>query len=235
MRVAGLLIGFLAVALFVLPSLPAQEKDKKAEKDTEKPEPEKKDTKKEEKLEHGPIIPTRIISMKPDSAHDFTVEIPQPDPAKMQNFANWQQQQMVQINNSPNPQVYAQRVAAYQQGLAQHMAQGFASLKPVEVRATDACKVRVINPPPKYDDAGNLVKPSRKDLEKMKDKSKLPGYPADFDALKTGQFVQIYLAKPPPAPKVAPKKKKDEDPPDQPMDNRPSIVMIVIVAEPMMR
>ena len=45
MRVVGLLIGFLAVMLFVLPNLPAQEKDKKADKDAkaEAKDPDKKD------------------------------------------------------------------------------------------------------------------------------------------------------------------------------------------------
>jgi hypothetical protein len=129
-------------------------------------------------------------------------------------------------------------MANYQQGMAQRMAQGgVTSPKNVDVRATDACKVRMMHPPVQYDDAGNLKQWTKKELEKLKDKSKLPGYPAEFDMLKTGQYVQIYLAKPPAPVKTTPnKKKKDEDPPDAPTaDMRPEVVMIVIWAEPMMR
>jgi hypothetical protein len=244
MRVAGLMIGFLAVTLFVLPQLPAQEKDKKADKDAkaEAKDPDKAEMKEkekkpaEEKLEHGPVIPTRILSMKPDSAHDFTVEIPQPDPQQMFQLQQWQAQQMMYIAQSRNPTEYAQRTAQFQQGMAQRIAQGAGyTKKPVDVRARDDCKVRMMNPPVEYDDAGNLKKWTKKELDKLKDKSKLPGYPANFDMLKTGQFVQIYLAKPPPAPKDkgGTKKKKDEDPPEPMGDMRPEVVMIVIWGEPM--
>ena len=77
------------------------------------------------------------------------------------------------------------------------------------------------------------------ELAALKAKSKLPGYPADFDLLKTGQWVELYLAKATPAPKgsappMNPKKKKMEDDPDVPM-TVPEVVLIVIWAEPMGR
>src|SRR5260370_13241295 len=117
MRITGLLIAFMALSLFVLPGLTAQEKkgdDAKAEKkeakdekkdakdekkDPEKTDPEKKNLPKEkekkekkpveEKPEHGPVVKTRIISMKPDSAREFTVEVAMPDPMKVFEVQQW--------------------------------------------------------------------------------------------------------------------------------------------------
>jgi len=272
MRYAGLLTGFLALTLFVLPGLTAQEKkddDAKADKgakvdkkdadkkdpdkkdadkkDPDKKDPDKKDTPKEkkekekkpieEKPEHGAVLKTKIISMKQDSARDFTVEVPMPDQQKIFDLKVWTAQQMQSIAQSPNPQTYAQRMATFQQQMAQ---KNTYSMKPVEVRAAEKCKVRMMYPPVVYDDAGNLKKWTTKDLAPLKANSKLPGFPADFDLLKTGQWVELYMAKPAAAPKgsatPAPKekKKKMEDDPDVPMAV-PEVVMIVIWAEPMGR
>jgi len=47
--------------------------------------------------------------------------------------------------------------------------------------------------------SGQRKKRTQKELAALKANSKLPGYPADFDLLKTGQWVELYMAKPPPA------------------------------------
>jgi hypothetical protein len=247
LRHAGLIVGFLAVALFALPGLTAQEKDKK---DPDKADPEKKDPpvkeKKEkkpveEKPEHGPVFKTKIISMKQDSARDFTVEVPMPDPQKIASLQMWSFQQMQSLMGG-DPRTRAQRLYQYQMQLAQKQANETTTMKPVEVRATEKCKVRIMYPPVQYDDAGNLKKYSPKELAAMKTNSKLPGFPADFDLLKTGQWVELYLVKPaPPAkgsagttPMKKDPKKKMEDDPDVPLAV-PEVVMIVIWAEPMGR
>jgi hypothetical protein len=236
MKYFGLLIGFLALSLFVLPGLTAQEKkddDTKPEKKEPKAKKEKKPV--EEKPAHGAVVQTKILSMKADSARDFTVEIPMPDQQKMYDLQVWMMQQQMSIAQSPNVQTYVQRMNSFQQQLA---SKNTNTLKPVEVRASEKCKVRIMYPPLQYDDAGNLKKWTKKEIAALKAKSKLPGFPADFDLLKTGQYVEIYMAKPPPTPKgsgAQPKrKKKMEDDPDLPIAV-PEVVMIVIVAEPMGR
>jgi hypothetical protein len=268
MRFAGLLLGFLALTLLMLPALTAQEKkkddakaDKAEKKDGDKKDAEKKDAdkkdaekkkdtekpekpakKKEEKLEHGPVIQTKILSMKPDSSRDFTIEVPMPDPAQLANLAAWEAQQMFSIRQSPNPQTYAQRMQQYQLQLAQKQARGEGySLKPVDVRAKDDCKVRILYPPVEYDDAGKLKKWTSKELAALKGKSKLPGYESSYDTLKVGQFVDVYLAKQHGGPKdkwpakgQQKKKKTDDDEPMAPPPP-PEVVMIVIKAEPMGR
>ncbi len=95
-------------------------------------------------------------------------------------------------------------------------------------------------PPVQYDDNGRLKKWTKKELETLKGSSKLPGYGSDFDMLKTGQFVEVYFAKPPAPAKdkgsAATKKKKGDDDPPEPMAmNRPEVVLIVIWGEPMGR
>jgi hypothetical protein len=259
MRYLGLLFGFFALTLFVLPGLTAQEKGKDKKADVEakddNPEPEKKDKKKgttKEKKEkkpveeippHGPVVKTKIVSMKADSVRDFTVEVSMPDPMKMYNLQMWQQQQMVSIAQSPNPQTYNQRLYQFQMQLAQKQnnGEGF-SMKPVDVQATEKCKVRIMYPPLQYDDAGNLKKWSKKEIAALKGTSKLPGFPADFDLLKNGQYVEIYLAKQHGSPKGKwtgknPNKKKMEKEKapvedDDPIETRPQVILIVIWAEP---
>jgi hypothetical protein len=238
MRFTGLLIGFLSVSLVLLPSLTAQEKEKD-KKDPDKTDTEKPAKKKEEKVDHGPVLKSKIISMKPDSAHDFTIEVPMPDPQQMYNMQVWQAQQMASIAQARNPAEYAQRSASYQQQMAMKVARGEGyRMTPVDMRATESCKVRMMYPPVQYDDAGNLKKWSKKELDTLKAGSKLPGYPSDFDMLKTGQIVEVYLAKQHGSPKdkwqgPKQKKKKDEDPPDPMPEMRPEVVMIIIWAEPM--
>jgi hypothetical protein len=274
MRITGLLIAFMALSLFVLPGLTAQEKkgdDAKAEKkdtkdekkdakdekkdakdekkDPEKTDPEKKDPPKEkekkekkpveEKPEHGPVVKTKIISMKADSAHEFTVEVSMPDPTKIAAVQMWSMQQIFNISRTQNAAQRAQQMYQYQMQLAIKQANETTTMKPFEVRAAEKCKVRMMYPPVQYDDAGNLKKYTQKELAAMKANSKLPGFPADFDLLKTGQYVELYMAKPPPAAKSTGtpppmKKKKMEDDPDVPVAV-PEVVMIVIWAEPMGR
>src|SRR5581483_5843603 len=101
------------------------------------------------------------------------------------------------------------------------------SFQDLEVRAADNIKVRSLAPPVEYDDRGNLKKYTQKDLIALKGNSKLPGYHAEFEILRPGQVVDIYLARPQPATK----KKKLVDDEDPNMLQRPEVVLIVVVAE----
>jgi hypothetical protein len=241
MRYVGLFTGLLAVTFFVLPGLTAQEKkkdgDKTEAKDKDPDPPKKEKTPVEQTPEHGPVMKTKIISMKTDSAREFTIEVPMPDPQKIANLQMWSMQQMMGIMQEKNPVQRAQRMYQYQMQMQQKQATETVTMKPVDVRATETCKVRMMYPPVQYDDNGNLKKWTQKELTKLKANSKLPGFPAEFDMLKTGQWVEVYLAKPAPMSKdkgPPMKKKKDEDAPDV-LEMRADIVMIVIWAEPMGR
>ena len=59
--------------------------------------------------------------------------------------------------------------------------------------------------------------------------SKLPGYPAEFESLKPGQFVEIYMAKTKTPIRTKGKGIKLDDDDDPRM--RPEVVMIVILQE----
>jgi len=268
MKALGLTIAFLALVVFLLPDLTAQEKkaddakaekkedkkdekkdpekkdpdkkdpDKKDEKkDPEKKEPEKKAAKKDEdKVVYGQVILTKIVSMRPEVAHEFSVEMKQVDPERVLKFQLWQAQQMQSLANNP------QGILQFQLQMQQQAA-GVYTNKIVDVRAVDGVKVRSLLPPAAFDDQGNIKKWTQKELIKLKGNSKLKGYPSDMDALKVGQIVELYLAKTTPV-KVAAKETKKEPPAkkakfnddDDPVampKNQPEVVMIVIVAEPM--
>ena len=87
--------------------------------------------------------------------------------------------------------------------------------------------MRALTPPIEFDDQGFQKKWTKKELEAKKDKTGLPGYPADFDALKSGQYVDIYMAK------VAPPTKKKKAPDDEApaAADRKEFVMMVIVQD----
>jgi hypothetical protein len=101
----------------------------------------------------------------------------------------------------------------------------------VEMLANDNMKVRMISPPVDFDLKGKPRKYTPKELRDMKGPdTKLPGYMADFDDIKPGQIVRVYLpnkTKPVPKPPV---KLKDSDEP-KPAE-KPEVLMVVILREP---
>jgi hypothetical protein len=265
MRTMGRSIAFLALILFLLPALTAQEKkdavkkedEKKVEekKDAKDPakkdeakDPEKKEEKKaeekkekkkkdEEKVEYGQKITTKILSMRPESNHEFTVELQEIDPERVYQFNQWKTQRMIQIAQQTNPYQRQQQMLQFQIEMQRKSATDVYKSKPVDVRAVENVKVRSLTPPIEYDDQGNLKKWTQKQLAALRANSKLPGFPTELDNLKVGQTVELYLVKaaaptkgstPAPAPK---KKAADDDDIPAPMA-RPEVVMIVIIQEP---
>jgi hypothetical protein len=65
----------------------------------------------------------------------------------------------------------------------------------LDLQIIDDAKIRVSNPPIAFDDDGKVKKYTKAQLDKLKGDPKLPGYPADFDALATGEMVQVQLVK----------------------------------------
>jgi hypothetical protein len=107
------------------------------------------------------------------------------------------------------------------------------SPKNVDLKAAEDAKVRIMFLKAEYDDAGAVKKFTKKDYEERKDKTGLPGYPADLGDIKSGQYIDIYLAKPPPPAKVQPKKKGPDDDDVPVAQPRQEFVLIVIRSEPM--
>lgn len=101
----------------------------------------------------------------------------------------------------------------------------------VEWQSIDDVKVRMLNPPPQFDDKGRIKRYTRKELRELKGEDKSPGYPAEFSDLKPAQYVQVTLVKKKGAPRVTPKRGKDADP-DLLGDNLPRMSLIMIVAQP---
>ena len=261
MKRIGLLIGFLAVILILLPSSPAQDAKKDVDKSDKKKDetkkdldkksdakdPEKKEEKKEpekkkapEKLVYGAKFVTRIQGFKGESNREYTIEVPELDPKKVFELKRWQAERSQQLakqqfeasrQTDPNTrmaqfQQYQAAVAEFQQQSAQRSSQ-LTTGKRMEVRAAENAKVRVIVPPVEFDDTGKQIVWTKKLLAERKDKTGLPGYPADFDAIKQGQLVEVYMAK------VAPvtKKKKGPDDDDPPAMKGNEFVLMVIMQE----
>ena len=65
------------------------------------------------------------------------------------------------------------------------------SAKPLEVRAHDEAKVRTMFLPVMFDDQGFQKKWTEKEKKEFRGETMMPGYPSDFDAIKSGQRVTV--------------------------------------------
>lgn len=102
--------------------------------------------------------------------------------------------------------------------------------KEVEWLAIDDVKVRMQNPPPQFDDKGRVKRPTAKELRELKGNDRLPGYPAEFSNIKTGQLVQVTLLQKKGGSRPI-KRGKDAEAEVLPED-LPKMTFIMIVAEP---
>ncbi len=100
--------------------------------------------------------------------------------------------------------------------------------KDIELQAADDMKVRTMLPPVEYDDKGKRRKLTPKELKEFQGPDpKLKGFIADFDNLKPDQKVEVHLEKPKTVPKSKTKGKGDAT-----AGEKPKVVMIVILEEP---
>jgi hypothetical protein len=104
--------------------------------------------------------------------------------------------------------------------------------KDVEISTTEDVKVRLSNPPPKFDDKGKLVRYTQKELKELKGDSNLPGYSGEFSDLAADQIVAVTLVRKKDAPKPAVKPKGKDADTDLLQDNLPQASMIVVVYDP---
>jgi hypothetical protein len=239
--------------------------DKKKDKSKTKSKTKKKEeVNPEDKVAYGQVVTGKLAQIDANSQRDFTVAVMLPDPKKIydlnvwmqQNIVVWQAQQVASlarqqlsiaqqttVANRQNALVqYNQSLAQYNVTLAQRqvdLAQRETQIyspKDIELRAAEKIKVRTAVPPTEYDDKGNMKRWSLKELKTLKKGSKLPGYPAEFDALRPGQMLAVYLAKP-----VLPETKKGKkgvkiegiklDPENEGVPVRPEVVMIIVVQD----
>jgi hypothetical protein len=142
---------------------------------------------------------------------------------QLQNYINAQ----VSLAQATN----AQGVFNAQRSMAQAAAQIYEINKvekEVEWTATDDVKVRLRNPPPQFDDKGRAKRYTAKQLQELKGNDKLPGYPAEFGDLKSGQVVEVALLQ-----KKGPQAVRRKDAEGEASgDNSPKMSMIMILAEP---
>jgi hypothetical protein len=251
---------FALVLALALPVFAADEK-KDAKKDADKKDAKKKDDKKDakkekdddkkaDKLEYSTAFVGKLTQMSGNSQKDFTVQIEikylQPNVQAQNNLLRQQAEiarLQAQIRLTPNPyqrqQLTVQLLQKVQQLNQQKLYDVKTVQKNIELRAADEVKVRTLQPPVDYDDKGNLKKYTQKELNELRGPNKnLPGYTGEFESLRQGQIVKIYLSKKDAnfaknvKKKGGKKKKQDEEDADEDLDvSKPEAVMIVVMRE----
>jgi hypothetical protein len=231
--------------------------EKKDEKKDPDKKDEKKDDKKKEKFVYGWKVVGKIVNAKPDTNREYTVEVQEIDKKKVAAIEFWAAQRqgdfakrqvslsqaLAQANTQKDVNARAQALLNYKRDLANYQADltkfqfeltkkrasEVYTPKNMDVRGIDTAKVRSMTPPVEFDDAGNLKKLSKKELEERKDKSGLPGYyPSEWDHVRPGAFVEIYFVKPAPMKKEPPKKKAPDDEPPMTMAAQEFLLVVII-------
>jgi hypothetical protein len=103
-----------------------------------------------------------------------------------------------------------------------------------EFMADDKMKIRTLQLPVDYDDKGKPKKLTTKELKERRGSDlSLPGFEADFDTLRQGQLVDVYLEKPqnPPANGKNKAAKADDAAGEKKEKERYKALMVVIRAE----
>lgn len=220
----------LLLALTVLPARAADDKDKKDPAPDAKKDADKKDDVNTEKTIKAGQVTGKVVSVN-ETAKSITLEVAYQVP----NVGELQAVENAKINlaraiagRDYGGAANAQRDLAYHSALA---ARGDRKTKNVDITGTDDVKVRLAEPPPAYDDKGNIKKRTEKELKELKGDSKLPGYPGDWSDVRQGSYVTLSLVKKKEVHHAEPKP-KDADP-DPLGDNEPQASLIEVLAEPM--
>jgi hypothetical protein len=235
----------LLLALVVLPALAADDKDKDkkdpapdAKKDAA-PDAKKdadKDTKEppvEKPIKVG-TVNGKLVEVNETAKSikvEITTEYSKPNVGEIQAMRNCEIQ-LAQTRDYGT-------ILSLRQQMIQHQLHSTTIEKKtstVEYTSTDDVKVRLMEPPPAFDDKGNIKKRTKKELDELKGDPKdpdfkLPGYPAAFTDLHQGGMVVATLVKKKGVPHHTGPKPKDADP-DLAQDNLPMISMIEILPDP---
>jgi hypothetical protein len=234
------LAGFILALTFALPVLAADDK-----KD---PKADAKEKDYKNKLASGGVLTGTLGHVESDQKYFIVqVDVPYPSPrgyggapAGMDPLAFRsllaEQLQVAMIRNPIQRAIAMRQLAlrAHQQRLgggAGSPSQTQMRKTDIEIKAIDDIKVRIPEPPQEFDDKGKPKKLTARELAKLRgpDKS-LPGFTGDFDSLKTGQVVRVYLVKKKEPPKGGGKGKNKDD--DDLGEKRLEARMVVILTVP---
>lgn len=207
-------------------------KDEKPDAKKDEPEPKatsgKREAKKADPLEEKILRETfvlraRIGQTNAESGAGLSVELPFPYAPKIVAAQTWLRQQ-IQLGNRSY-----EVINQYKKKLNE--------ARQVEVKPGENIVVRTANPPIEYDAKGNLKRWTTREIAALKGASRLPGFPAQFDSVRPGQIVDLYVAKVATGKRTArdPKEKKMEDEEELTDYPRPEVLMIVVLIEAPMR
>jgi hypothetical protein len=226
-RFAALLVG----AFLILPVLAADEK----KADDKKPEEKKPETVK------AGTVTGKVVHID-ETKKSIKVSVATQEINRGEYDALLREQVNLQnmLATEKNPVTRANRAAQIQNNINGHLSRLYTTKhQDINFESTDELKIRLANPPAKFDEKGKVVKYTEKELKELKGSDpKLPGYNAEFSDIRPQSVVQIYLEKKkgtPNIPKPPPGAKKDADAVDVQAllaEYAPKATMIVVVADP---
>jgi hypothetical protein len=215
-------------AFVVLPLFAADEKKTDDKKDVDKKAPD---------LVAGPTFAGKILQVN-ESKKTLKIRVSVINQGEADAIARDQIEIQKVLLTERNPVNRANRIAQLNNSIAQHTARLNTGHKDIDVTATEDVKVRMANPPVKFDEKGKVVHYTKDELKELKgDDPKATTYKAEFSDLRAEQAVQLVTMKKkgkPVLPKPEPGK-KDVDPADVAAilaEFEPKVTTIVILAEP---
>jgi hypothetical protein len=185
----------------------------------------------EKKLLKSAKVPAQVVNVIEDKKTlrlRLTIPYIKINQGQVQNYYNAQMNMIRDlekrnIQGAENQQLQMARAAAqiYQLATVQ---------KEVEWASSDDVKVRMAHPPPQFDDKGRPKPYTRKELQELRGSDKLPGYPAEFSDIKSGQEVVITLVQKKTGPRPIRRGKGAESEPSP--DDLPKMSLIIIAVQP---
>ena len=229
-----ILAGIAAVVLGIA-VLPAWADDPKNPAPDAKPDPASNS----EKTVKAGTLAGKVVEVNETAKSikvEYTIEYAKPNVGEMQALQQAQIQYAQALAKRPpdiNGALNAQQSMAYHAARTQSIEK---KTQQVDVTSIDDVKVRLTEPPPAYDDKGNVKKRTQKELDELKGDPKspdykLPGYPGQWSDLHQGVYVKVSLVKKKDSHPSGPKP-KDADP-DPLGDNMPQASMIEVLPDPM--
>jgi len=217
--------------LLVLPLWAADEK-KDDKKDVDKKGPEL--------IKAGTLVGKVVAIDESKRSIKLHIEVPELNQGEYNGLLQ-AQVDLARAAADPNPQSRLQKIQAAQNKMAQHQARLYTSKgHDVDLNTAEDVKVRLKNPPTKFDDKGKIVRYTEKELKELKgDDPKQPGYNGEFTDVRPGTIIEARLVKKkgtPMIPKPMPGPKgKDVDPVDIKAlwaEYTPLATLIIVLAEP---
>jgi hypothetical protein len=224
MQLSQIAAALITLSVIFLPGSQAQER----KGDSPKATSEEKNVTKEKKLS-GTKVTGKLIKLDTNE-RSFTVQlkIAKENQSAIQNIANLEVQLRNAIRNRDKGGI-ANAGVELEKNKANLVT--YVDGPPVDFFTDDNFKVRTMIAPVEFDEKGKPRKLTEKEKKALKGPDpKAPGFVADFDSLKQGQLVDVYL----PKTKRSAEKKKPAKGEDEPANSKERLkaLMLVIRAEP---